>query len=63
MIIPNKNYDKKEPTSRFEDGLNKRPKEDYRRKPKNIKQLNSWLYEEEEQEEEYEQFEYYSDNN
>lgn len=63
MTIQHKSFNEHESISRFEDGLNKRPKEDYRRKPKNIKQLNSWLYEEEEQEEEYEQYEYYYSDN
>ena len=47
MTLPSKSFTEKESISRFEDGLNKRPKEDYKRKPKNTKQLHSWLYEDE----------------
>ena len=60
MTIQTKSYNEKESISRFEDGLNKRPKEDYKRKPKNTKQLHSWFYEDEDDEEYYEQ--YYTDN-
>ena len=47
MTLPTKSYNEKEPISRYEDGLSKRPKEDYKRKPKNTKQLHSWFYEDE----------------
>ena len=53
MTIQTKSYNEKESISRFEDGLNKRPKEDYKRKPKNTKQLNSWLYEDDYDDDDY----------
>jgi hypothetical protein len=44
MTIQHKSYNEKELASKYEDGLNKRPKDDYKRKPKNTKMLHSWFY-------------------